>query len=390
MGCDGAIAGHHPRPERGNFERWAVARASPQEDTVSRIQSAPAPGTSGSSPLPKKAYGPARFAAMGLALALALVVVAAGAPPSLALGSGPCTLEILVDGRPVNEYTARGASYIEALAGREYAVRLTNRSDRRIAVALSVDGLNSIDAKTTSATDATKWVLGPYESITIDGWQTSAQTARKFFFTTETHSYGAWLGKTRNLGVIAAAVFREKLPKPQPLCGDRIPCPYGGGSFNEGARDKEEQRQRTARADAPAAAPDEEPSAPSAKMRAEGQEQSQSRADAGGVDSDDGGHKDNLRALGYVGDTAKRPLSDELAATGIGREMSHRVIRVPFETEDRPATLMEVRYEYRDALVRLGVLRCFEPDCGDRLAQRERSRGFTDGDFAPDPYRGRR
>src|SRR5262249_53134803 len=142
--------------------------------------------------------GRTRLAVMALALAPALAVVAADAPPARALGSGPCTMEILVDGRPVTEYSARGASYIEALAGREYAVRLTNRTERRIAVALSVDGLNSVDAKTTSARDATKWVLGPYESITIDGWQTSAQTARKFFFTTESQSYGAWLGKTRN------------------------------------------------------------------------------------------------------------------------------------------------------------------------------------------------
>ena len=52
-------------------------------------------------------------------------------------------------------------------------------------IALSVDGLNSIDAKTTSAREASKWILGPYESITIDGWQTSSSTARRFFFATE-------------------------------------------------------------------------------------------------------------------------------------------------------------------------------------------------------------
>lgn len=386
-------------------------RPGPLEDTVSHIPSTPVsrsydPSASRTSPgsrapenpilladLPRRGPrgvvetssaargGRTRLAAMGLALALALVVIAADAPPLLALGSGPCTLEILVDGRPVTEYTARGASYIEALTGREYSVRLTNRTDRRIAVALSVDGLNSIDAKTTSARDATKWVLGPYESITIDGWQTSAQTARRFFFTTESQSYGAWLGKTRNLGVIAAAVFREKLPKLRPLCGDRLPCPYGGGRYNEDSRDKDERRQRAAGTDAPSGSAAQMPAEePSSKLRAEAEQESQPHADAGAAGS----------VYDQKKDTAKRPLSDELAATGIGRELDHGVIRVPFEAEDRPATVIEVRYEYRDALVKLGVLRCFEPDCGDRLAQRERARGFTDGDFAPDPYRGGR
>jgi hypothetical protein len=308
---------------------------------------------------------------------------AAATAPSLALGSGPATMEILVDGRPIPEYLARSSYYVEALAGREYAIRLTNRTDRRIAVALSVDGINSIDAKTTAAADATKWILGPYESITIDGWQTSARTARKFFFTSEAHSYGSWLGKTRNLGIIAAAVFNEKQPAPRPLCGgswwrDGQPCPQGrfGEDKREGAGGKEKLAQgqdapdagRSGQGQAPAA---EAPSAPAPRVRAESYDGNESA----------GGGAGELRK-----DASRQPLSDELAATGIGRELDHRVVRVTFDAQERPATIMEVRYEYRAALVKLGVL----PSCDDRdnrLARREGAHGFTDGDFAPDPYR---
>ncbi len=129
----------------------------------------------------------------------------------------PYSMEVLVDGVPLPEYVARSNRYIEAREGCEYSIRLTNRTAGRIAIALSVDGLNSIDAKTTTARDASKWILGPYETITLDGWQTSSSTARRFYFTTEQDSYGAWLGKTRNLGVISAAVFREKVRKPSPV-----------------------------------------------------------------------------------------------------------------------------------------------------------------------------
>ena len=79
-------------------------------------------------------------------------------------------------------------------------------------MALSVDGLNTIDARETTAADARKWVLGPYETVTISGWQTSQIEARRFEFTTEARSYGQALGKTANLGVISAVFFKERVP----------------------------------------------------------------------------------------------------------------------------------------------------------------------------------
>ena len=158
-----------------------------------------------------------------LALALGALIVATVALPVAAIERGSYSLEILVDGIPLTEYAARGKTYIEAREDREYSIRVTNDTGRRIAVALSVDGLNTIDAKTTSARRASKWILSPYQTITLDGWQTSESTARRFFFTTEKDSYGAWLGRTSNLGVISAAVFREQLPESGQLPVYRVP-----------------------------------------------------------------------------------------------------------------------------------------------------------------------
>jgi hypothetical protein len=118
-------------------------------------------------------------------------------------------VDVLVNGRPLTEYYARGRTYIEALRGAEYEVRLRNPSGERVAVALSVDGLNTIDARHTSAWNASKWVIEPYQTITISGWQMSSERARRFYFTNERDSYGAKLGQTANLGVISAVFFRE-------------------------------------------------------------------------------------------------------------------------------------------------------------------------------------
>ncbi len=233
------------------------------------------------------------------------------------------SMEVLVDGVPLERHAARGRTYVEALPGREYSIRLRNGTDRRVAIALSVDGLNSIDAKTTTGRGASKWILDPWQELTIDGWQTSSSTARRFYFTTEESSYGAWLGKTSNLGVIAAAVFREKKVRPAPIS------------------------QGEKRKDSPARAP------------------------ASGA---------------MEGEPRSMELSADSAATGIGEELGHDVTRVTFDAESAPAAILEVRYEYRDALVRLGVLRKEHEPC-DPLCRRERAHGFEGMDFAPDPYR---
>ena len=196
-----------------------------------------------------------------------------------------------------------------------------------MAVALSVDGLNTIDARETTAASARKWVLGPYETVTISGWQTSASYARAFEFTTEDRSYGQALGKTANLGTIAAVFFRERVPD------------------NSLGRHRREPFAEAA--PPPASAP---PPAREAERPAAGQ-------------------------------SANTPAADEYAATGMGRRTGHAVERVWLDLEDTPALSVDIRYEYRPHLVRLGILPA--PQTVDPLRRRERARGFEPG-FAPE------
>ena len=107
-------------------------------------------------------------------------------------------VEVLVNGRPLSPYYERGRIYVEALKGAEYELRLRNSSPDRVAVALFVDGLNTIDASRTSAWNASKWVIEPYQTITISGWQMSSERARRFYFTNERDSYAAKLGQRRS------------------------------------------------------------------------------------------------------------------------------------------------------------------------------------------------
>jgi len=257
--------------------------------------------------------------------------------PSGAVSERGFEMEILVDGVPLHEYLARSTTYVEAIEGREYAIRFRNSTDHRVAVALAVDGLNSIDAKTTTARTASKWVVEPWQTITVSGWQTGPDTSRRFFFTTEDSSYGAWLGKTSNLGVVEAIVFREKQPHP-------IAC-FLGLEKDEAAR----SRREAGAADAPAAESQARPSTPA------------------------------------PGAKSQPSLSDEMAATGIGREVDNPVQRVHLDLESSPAAQLRVRYEYRPQLIALGVLP--PPPDYRALDRREHAQGFADFAFAPDPYR---
>ncbi len=235
-------------------------------------------------------------------------------------------IDVLVDGEPAPEYFHNATTYIEAIKGKEYAVRLVNLSNTRVAVALSVDGLNTIDARHTESNAASKWVLGPYERITIRGWQVNSRQSRRFFFTTEEKSYGNFLGQTRNLGIISAVFFRER--------AHNIEAPSGGTLSSESQRDNSKAQSR------------------------------RSEQESSGMAS-------------------AQPPKDDYAATGIGRRVQNQVQRIQMDLEPTPAARLNVRYEFRTALTKLGVL----PQCPitDPLVRRQSAHGFRDAGFCPEP-----
>ncbi len=99
---------------------------------------------------------------------IAATLALAAAPPAVMCASPvPRPVEavdILVDGVAQSRFAHGGRWYVEARKGREYAIRLRNPYPVRVAVALSVDGLNTIDARETTAAAARKWVIDPYET----------------------------------------------------------------------------------------------------------------------------------------------------------------------------------------------------------------------------------
>jgi hypothetical protein len=59
-------------------------------------------------------------------------------------------------------------------------------------------------------------VFGPNQAYDITGWRKSNAEVAAFEFTAAPNSYAARTGRPANVGVIGVALFRERLPEPPP------------------------------------------------------------------------------------------------------------------------------------------------------------------------------
>lgn len=284
---------------------------------------------------------------------------------SLATGTAPAgqtqryELSVVVDGATVPEHRLGDRSYVEAIRGRNFTLRLRNPGPERVAVAVSVDGRNVIDAKRTTASSAAKWVLGPWEVLEIPGWQISGETARRFFFTETRSSYAAWLGDTRNVGGIEAVFFREKR-RPSPYVTEHRKADAPEAESRDDQRERSQDRVEGGVEGGTPAAP-----APPQPVIAE--------------EKDRGAPRNESRPGQGAKQRARPSESDRFAATGAGERTSFPVQWVDFDEDPRPVASIRLRYEFRRELIRLGVL-LPEKD----LYARERGRGF-EREYAPDP-----
>ncbi len=106
------------------------------------------------------------------------------------------------------EYPGFGRRWIPGVPGHRYAVRLTNTSNERVLVVLSVDGINAVSGEDADPAQ-TGYVLAPWQSTEINGWRKSLEDVAQFVFTDLPDSYAARTGRPDNVGVIGIAVFRE-------------------------------------------------------------------------------------------------------------------------------------------------------------------------------------
>jgi hypothetical protein len=257
------------------------------------------------------------------AIAAAAFAAAIGATtPTFAVGQ---LVEIQLVDRARNEvlptYPHRGASWVAGRPGSRYAVRLTNRSGARVLVVLSVDGVNAVSGE-TAAVGQTGYVLAPYQSAEITGWRKNLSEAAAFYFTALPDSYAARTDRPDNVGVIGAAVFREREREPERR-------PFSRAEPEVSATDASRPR---------AAAP-----AAPAHAQAQAQAQGESVGSA-------------LRANEMS--KSSGALRDERLGTGHGEREYAPTQHTAFDrATERPAETVRVRYDRYENLLASGVIR---------------------------------
>jgi hypothetical protein len=119
-------------------------------------------------------------------------------------------VQIVHNQQPLRAIPHAGQTYVEVPPVGAYSIRLRNPGASRLLVVLSVDGRNVLDGK-SAGYDGLGYVLDAYTTVDVPGFLVNGETAAKFTFSTAEDAYVAVMGDgTRNVGVIGAAVFREK------------------------------------------------------------------------------------------------------------------------------------------------------------------------------------
>jgi hypothetical protein len=124
---------------------------------------------------------------------------------------GPVTIAITRGGsRSLTGYRSADGNFVVGDDGDRYEILVRNKSYERVEVVVSVDGLDVMDGKGAS-TRKRGYIVPPRGKVVIDGWRRSNYNVEAFRFSTVADSAAArGTGSSRNVGVIGAAVFREK------------------------------------------------------------------------------------------------------------------------------------------------------------------------------------
>ena len=133
-----------------------------------------------------------------------------------ALAAGRLAQIDIVDahsGRTLPVYVDNGRHYVAGVPGREYSIRIRNRSHTDLLAVVSVDGVNVVTGE-TAAVDQGGYILGRHQRFDIKGWRKSLERVASFYFSSLDDSYAARTGRPDHVGVIGVALFKRKAPLP--------------------------------------------------------------------------------------------------------------------------------------------------------------------------------
>ena len=120
----------------------------------------------------------------------------------------------------IRTWRHNGRLFVAGQPGARYSLRVANNTGGRILAVMSVDGVNILTGQ-TAGFDQRGYVFDPYQHYDISGWRKSDTQVAAFSFAAAQRSYAARTGRPDDVGVIGAAVFRERYAPPPPMVEQR-------------------------------------------------------------------------------------------------------------------------------------------------------------------------
>jgi hypothetical protein len=135
--------------------------------------------------------------------------VGAGYDALVAMDGGVTASLVDTAERPFEAMSIGGRIHVVGEVGQRYNIVLHNRTNRRLEVVGSVDGVDVIDGQPASLSKR-GYILSPYSSLVIDGFRRSQDLVAAFRFGAVKQSYAARTSGDSNVGVIGLAIFAER------------------------------------------------------------------------------------------------------------------------------------------------------------------------------------
>ena len=237
-------------------------------------------------------------------------------------------------GQPLRIWPHDGRLFVAGRPGARYGLRVTNRTDGRVLVVMSVDGVNILTGE-TAGYDQRGYILGPHQSYDLNGWRKSRSEVADFTFARLPQSYAALTGRPENVGVIGIAVFNEKA---EAVAAEQTPPAPFQNDFDRGSASRAKSAPYALR-EAPSPSP----------------------------------------SLAAGANPVER---DEKLGTGHGAREYSAVTIEPFErASPYPQFTQEIEYDTHDNLVAMGVIPAWR--YGERRPTPFPS--TPEGGFVPDP-----
>jgi hypothetical protein len=151
-----------------------------------------------------------------LAVAIAMIGTVGGANAYVEPGAVDMKVVDRETGRPLRVWRHDGRLFVAGQPGARYSLRVSNHTDGRVLVVMSVDGVNILTGETASY-DQRGYVFQPHQSYDVSGWRKSNTEVAAFTFAPLPQSYAARTGRPEDVGVIGMAVFTEQVAAPPPI-----------------------------------------------------------------------------------------------------------------------------------------------------------------------------